>query len=49
MKIKANKLACNLMKQVNNGIPLGINHNILINKHWEAKKLHVKIIYNAVN
>jgi len=31
MSIKANKSVCNLMKQVNNGIPLGINHNTLIN------------------
>lgn len=31
MRIKANKLICNLMKQVNNSIPLGINRNTLIN------------------
>lgn len=35
MRIKANELICNLMKQVNNilvnSIPLGINRNTLIN------------------
>lgn len=31
MRINANRLVCNLMKQVNNGIPLGINFNTLIN------------------
>lgn len=31
MRIDAKRLVCNLMKQVNNGILLGINFNTLIN------------------